>query len=733
VRIIVLVTLTPLACSEDHKAAPAPTFVQQASAVPQTPQTTVSATYGGAQTAGNTNIVAVGWNNATSNITSLTDSTGNTYALAAPLTRGDGLSQAIYYATNIAAAPANGNTVRVVLDSSTEYVDLRITEYAGLDKVNPFDKTASATGSSGSAATAAAQTTSDSELVFGAGMTSGAFFGAGSGFTTRVITYPNNDIVFDKTVSANGSYSVSALGTGSWVLQMATFKSAGAATGTPTPIATNTTGAPTSTPPTTTSPATNPPTPTQPATNPPTTNPPTSTPPLTGSVFPLSLSSDRRYLVDGTGTPFPIMGRTAWFITSLTPADYGTFIDDTVAKGYNSIEFHVINHDGRGNNPPFNGAGELPFLKNLDGGTYTGILADHSGYSSGLAPDFTTPNPAFWSYVDGLLDYAEAKNMLVFMFPAYVGAGGGTSQGWMTEMTANGQDKMQTYGAFIADRYKDRGNIVWMMGGDYGQFDSDQLAAETGLLNGLKSVDGQSTFFSAEWDSAVNGADQPDLGSQMSLNSVYDWGGNIFDQARAGYGHSPTEPAFLLEEPYDEEGPDGNGVNRNATQPTRRFQWWGWLGSIGGYISGNGYLWPFQPGWQSHLNTQTAQDMARLNAFMQSYHWYELVPSGLGGMKALVTAGGGEGGGNNATAVAASATPDGSLLIAYIPPAHTGSVTIDMTALNGSVTAQWYDPTNGTYSPVSGSPFTNTGTRTFTTPGNNSAGEADWVLVLTGG
>ena len=425
------------------------------------------------------------------------------------------------------------------------------------------------------------------------------------------------------------------------------------------------------------------------------------------------------------------MGRTAWFITSLTPDEYGAFIDDSVAKGYNSIEFHVINHDGRGNNPPFNGNGDLPFLSNLNGGVYTGIRADQDGYSSGLAPDFTTPNPAFWSYVDGLLDYAEAKNMAVFMFPAYVGAGGGTSQGWMTEMTANGQAKMQSYGTFIADRYKDRGNIVWMMGGDYGHFDASQLAAETGLLDGLRSVDGQSTLFSAEWDSAVNATDQPDLGSQMNLNGVYDWGGNIFDQASAGYSYSPTTPAFLLEEPYDEEGPDGNSVNPNATQPTRRFHWWGWLGSIGGYISGNGYVWTFQPGWENHLNTQTAQDMARLNAFMQSYRWYDLVPSGLGGMKTLVTAGGGEGGGNNATAVAASATPDGTLLIAYVPPAHTGSVTIDMSALSGSVTARWYDPTNGSYTIVSGSPFANTGPRAFTTPGDNSAGQADWVLVLT--
>ena len=53
--------------------------------------------------------------------------------------------------------------------------------------------------------------------------------------------------------------------------------------------------------------------------------------------FPLVVSGNQRFLQDQTGVPFPILGRTAWFITSLTDAEVTTFIDDTVAKGYNAI------------------------------------------------------------------------------------------------------------------------------------------------------------------------------------------------------------------------------------------------------------------------------------------------------------------------------------------------------------------------------------------------------------
>lgn len=445
-----------------------------------------------------------------------------------------------------------------------------------------------------------------------------------------------------------------------------------------------------------------------------------------GSVaFPVRYSTDQRFLVDQNGVPFPIMGRTAWFVTSLAVADYHTFVDDTASRGYDAIELHVINHDPRGNHPPFNGNGDAPFLNRLDGTSWNGSL-------SGVAPDFTTPKESYWSFVDGLLSYCESKNILVFLFPAYVGYLGG-DQGWMQEMVANGPKKMQSYGAWIATRYKNQKNLVWMMGGDMGTppnvFNAEQTAVESALLTGLQSVKGQqSVFFSAEWNTESIATDQVDFGTAMTLNGAYSFVGYVNEQGRRGYSHTPVEPAFLLEEPYDQEGPDGNGVNPNATQPVRRFQWWGWLSSTGGYISGNGYVWPFRaPAWHDHLDTQGSRDMARLNAFMVSNAWYKLVPSNLSGMRNLITAGG-------STVllddyVAASATFDGTLLVAYIPPAHTGSITVDMAAMSAPARARWFDPTNAAYTNI-GIGLPNTGTRVFNPPGNNSTGEADWALII---
>ena len=206
-------------------SAPPITFKQLNYSTPQTNQTTVNTTYTGAQTAGNTNIIAIGWNSASGAISSVTDTAGNVYSLAAPLTQGVNLSQAIYYAKNIVAAPA-GNTVKVVFSGAMVFVDVRITEYSGLDPTNPVDVTSSSFGSNNSATSGSVTTTAANRLLFGAGMTWGYYGNATNGFTTRVITQPNYDIVADRIVNTGGSYAVTApvTGGGTWLMQLVAFR-----------------------------------------------------------------------------------------------------------------------------------------------------------------------------------------------------------------------------------------------------------------------------------------------------------------------------------------------------------------------------------------------------------------------------------------------------------------------------------------------------------------------------
>jgi hypothetical protein len=203
-------------------------FVQVNSATPQASENTVTVPYAQAQGAGDLNVVAVGFNDTTSTITSVTDSAGNVYQLAAPLTRGSGLSQAIYYAKNIKAAAAGSNVVTVQFSGAAAYPDVRVAEYSGLDTVSPFDTTASASGSGATASSGNLTTSVANDVIFGAGMTSSTFAGGTNGFTSRIITSPDGDIAGDKFVTTPGAYAATAsiAGGGLWIMQAVAFRAA---------------------------------------------------------------------------------------------------------------------------------------------------------------------------------------------------------------------------------------------------------------------------------------------------------------------------------------------------------------------------------------------------------------------------------------------------------------------------------------------------------------------------
>jgi hypothetical protein len=119
-----------------------------------------------------------------------------------------------------------------------------------------------------------------------------------------------------------------------------------------------------------------------------------------------------------------------------------------------------------------------------------------------------------------------------------------------------------------------------------------------------------------------------------------------------------------------------------------------------------------------------------INQFFGNYAWWELVPDST---HTVVTAGYGtyNGSGTNlpaATYCTTSWITNGSLALTYCPNPTT--LTVNMAKFSGPVTAQWFDPSNGTYTTISGSPFPNSGTHNFTTPGANHDGDPDWVLVL---
>ena len=209
-------------------------FVQGNSASPGGgPFDTVTMPFTGAQNAGNLNVIAIGWYDATATITSVTDSVGNVYTRAGtPTSTGDNGHLVFYYAKNIVAAAAN--TITVKFSNPVAWPDIRAEEYQGVDLTNPLDGVVGASGNSASLDSGALTTTNASDLLIGASYVANSVTGPGPGsqFTQRQMS-GGGEILEDRTVSSVGSYDATASQdvAGWWAMQLAAFKAAG--TGTP--------------------------------------------------------------------------------------------------------------------------------------------------------------------------------------------------------------------------------------------------------------------------------------------------------------------------------------------------------------------------------------------------------------------------------------------------------------------------------------------------------------------
>lgn len=480
------------------------------------------------------------------------------------------------------------------------------------------------------------------------------------------------------------------------------------------------------------------------------------------SIFPLAVSANGRHLQKNDGMPFLLFADTTWSLFEDIPlASIGTYFGTLVTQGFNAVSSNAIEHHYTMVKPPKERGGLLPFTQKMDGTSFTGspngttgaagtqgqFTSDNYSNINNQAPDCTFINNNYWTAVETILNAALASNLAVLIWPGYLGFHA-NDEGWLNEMVvwdavtgAGGftgfsfadpsKSKMWNYGAWMAARWKNYPNLIWVLGGDYGSntqtLNTAQAAAVSNLMAGLKSVAGQqSLLFTAHWDRPALSTDTSLAAGTFDLNGCYA-DEAVAELARRGFASSPAKPTIGLEYYYELDLFGGSA-------PFRKYVYWQFLGGIAGGFYGHEQLWRFDNGspgtdWTTLLATQARLDAVRQVALWRTLPWHRLKPSGLGGVGTLVTAGGGSASPQGTDYVAAAATPEGDLLLAYVPPDHTGSVTIDMSKLGASVTARWFDPANAAFTSIGA--FANTGTHAFTTPGTNSAGDPDWLLVLT--
>jgi hypothetical protein len=419
--------------------------------------------------------------------------------------------------------------------------------------------------------------------------------------------------------------------------------------------------------------------------------------------FPLKRGEDGHLLVDQKGEPFLVVGDSPWsLIVQPSEADIDRYLDDRARRGFNALIVNLIEHRFC-THPPRTRAGLAPFRP---------------------GEDFSGPNADYFDFAHRVLQKANDRGLAVWLFPAYLGSGGG-DEGWFRELKAAGKERVRGYGRFVGRRFKDLPNLVWAVAGDFTPAPADRWTV-TEVAEGIREEDPGHlrTAHGAPSDhSAAAAFGDP---AWLTLNAVYSYEKELFRPLLREYRRRPVRPFVLEESVYE-------GEHDSRPEDVRRQAYWAVLGGASGQFFGNNPLWHFDgPGlypakvtWQDALDGPGSRDMARLRQAFDGLPWHRLVPEQ---DHAVVTGGYGTGVGTALTA----RTGDGRLSVTYVPSTGTDSraLTVDLGRISGPVTARWYNPADGRSTPAGGGPRPNRGSHVFRTPGDNGAKANDWLLIL---
>jgi hypothetical protein len=409
--------------------------------------------------------------------------------------------------------------------------------------------------------------------------------------------------------------------------------------------------------------------------------------------YPLTISADRRRLLDADNRPFLVQGDTAWsLIANLDYSDAIRYLDDRRAKGFNTIIVNLIEHLFS-RDPPRDLSGREPFTK--------------SG-------DMSTPNDAYFASAERVLEACAERGIVVILAPCYIGyrhdRGPGISphfDGWYDEIVATGPAGSRLYGEYLGRRFGRFANIIWCMGGDWHpELTRPGLDA---IAHGIRST-GVKNLFTAHPHPEFSPIDSFPGADWLDVNITYTYG-TVHRSLIEDWKRDPAWPFFLLESTYE-------GEHNASHQQIRRQAYWSMLCGGNGHCFGNHPIWLFWDGWQEALDLPGSIAMARWGGFFRALPWSELMPDL---ERKLVIGGLGEARGLDR--VAAAATGDRRLGVAYLPVRRP--LEVQLGALKGPrLAAEWFEPASGRR--ASGGILAAEGTVTLAPPF-----EEDTVLTLT--
>lgn len=430
----------------------------------------------------------------------------------------------------------------------------------------------------------------------------------------------------------------------------------------------------------------------------------------------LRVSENNRYLETEDGDPFFWLGDTGWLLLGkLSREEADAYLQDRVDKGFNVIQImvlHTLHYES------YYGDKAL-----INENVATPLVTEGNSFEDSVQYDF-------WDHADYIVNLAAEKGLYVGLVPVW---GSNVKKGGVKIEDA------EIYAKWIASRYKDCNNVIWLNGGDV--MGSDSLA--------IWNTIGENIHETAPWQ-LVTFHPRGRTTSTIWFNNESWLDFNMFQSGHRRYDQDDTEWCFgednwryvehdlALEplKPTIDGEPSYEGIPQglhDTLQPfwndndVRRYAYWSVFAGAFGYTYGHSAIMQFyRPGdtggaygaksyWTEAKDDSGAQQMKYIKKLMLSHSYFDRVPD-----QSLITGENGE----KYNYLIATRGEKYAMIYSY-----TGrDIPVQMGKISGDqVNATWFDPRTGEETAIG--EFENKGVQIFDCPGEPEYGN-DWVLIL---
>lgn len=429
----------------------------------------------------------------------------------------------------------------------------------------------------------------------------------------------------------------------------------------------------------------------------------------------LKTSANNQYFLHADGTPFFWLGDTGWLLPErLTREEVDCYLDNCQACGFNVIQVQVIN--------------DVP-ARNI-----YGELSHPNGYD--FSQIDTLGQNGYWQHMDYIIDAASKRGIYIGMVCIW---GGLVKKGLMSEEEAD------AYGKFLALRYKEKPNIIWIIGGDV--TGDTRTAVWNRLARSIKAHDNNhlmtfhprgrtlssSWFADADWidfhmfqsGHRRYNQDNGDKNYPIAIGTEEDnW--RYVEQALSC---TPKRPVVDGEPSYEAIPIGLHDPSEGFWQAAdmRRYAYWSVFAGAAGHTYGHNSIMQFYvPGkvepayaatmdWHDAMNAEGRSQMKHLLKLMKQVDFTQ----GKSSQEFLL-----DNNGTHYNRLIAFSGPDYLFVYTY-----TGlPITVSLSGLpSGEKYAWWYDPRTGIPHFITS---LETAQETFTPPGDCVPGN-DWVLVIS--